>query len=95
MSEAQVPSALVVDCDLGGRAFLRALLQRAGCAVEVAGSGEAALECLRPGTFDVVSMDMLMPGFDGVSMVEICFTDALSGPAAREPVGVHSALERR
>jgi len=90
-----VPTALVVDCDLGGRAILRALLQRAGCAGAVAGSGEVALGCFRPGTFDVVLMDMLMPGIGDVSMVEICFTDALFGPAAREPAGVHSALERR
>ena len=66
MSEAPVPTALVVDDDITGRAFLRALLKRAGYVVEVAGSGEAALECFRPGTFDVVFMDMLMPGIDGV-----------------------------
>ena len=93
MSEAQVPIALLVDCDLSGRAFLRARLKRAAYAVEVAGSAEAALECFRPGTVDVVFMDMLMPGIDGVSMVEICFTDALIGPAAREPAGLHAALE--
>ncbi len=66
MSEARVATALVVDDDITGRAFLRALLRRAGYAVEAAGSGEAALECFRPGAFDVVFMDMLMPGIDGV-----------------------------
>jgi len=33
MSEARKPAALVVDDDHGGRAFLRALLKRAGDAL--------------------------------------------------------------
>lgn len=66
MSETHLPSALMVDDDSTGRAFLRALLKRAGYAVEVADSGEAALECFRAGAFDVVFMDLLMPGIDGV-----------------------------
>ena len=66
MSETRMPNALVVDDDITGRSFLRALLKRAGYAVEVAASGEAALEMFKPGAFDVVFMDLMMPGIDGI-----------------------------
>ena len=66
MADAGVRSALVVDDDVTGRAFLRALLRRAGYAVEVAASGEEALARFTPEEFDVVFMDVLMPGIDGI-----------------------------
>ncbi len=66
MSDADLPRALVVDDDVTGRAFLRALLRRAGYAVEVAPDGETALQMFRPDAYDVVFMDMMMPGMDGV-----------------------------
>jgi DNA-binding response OmpR family regulator len=59
-------TALVVDDDPAGRAFLRALLKRAGYAVEIAVSGEDALERFVPGEYDVVFMDVMMPGIDGI-----------------------------
>ena len=54
MSDTRLPNALVVDDDITGRGFLRALLKRAGYTVEAAASGEAALKMFRPGLFDVV-----------------------------------------
>jgi CheY-like chemotaxis protein len=66
MSDAPQLRALVVDDDVTGRAFLRALLKRAGYAVEVAPDGETALQMFRPDAYDVVFMDMMMPGMDGV-----------------------------
>jgi CheY-like chemotaxis protein len=66
MDESGKPLALVVDDDVTGRAFLRALLRRAGYAVELASSGEEALLRFRPGTLDVVFMDIRMPGIDGI-----------------------------
>jgi CheY-like chemotaxis protein len=66
VSEAPPPRALVVDDDVTGRAFLRALLRRAGCVVDVAQDGETALRMFRPDAHDVVFMDMIMPGMDGV-----------------------------
>jgi hypothetical protein len=60
------PRALVVDDDVTGRAFLRALLRRAGYLVDVAEDGETALRMFRPDAYDVVFMDMIMPGMDGV-----------------------------
>ena len=66
MSDAPQPRALVVDDDVTGRTFLRALLKRAGYAVEVAPDGETALQMFQPDAYDVVFMDMMMPGMDGV-----------------------------
>lgn len=66
MAEPRPPTALVVDDDVTGRAFLRALLRRAGYVVEVAASGEEALAQFTPASVDVVFMDLLMPGIDGV-----------------------------
>ncbi len=66
MSDAQQLRALVVDDDVTGRAFLRAQLKRAGYMVEVAPDGETALQMFRPDACDVVFMDMMMPGMDGV-----------------------------
>ena len=66
MVEAPAPVALVVDDSAPGRTFLRALLKRAGYVVEVAESGEQALALFVPGKFDIVFMDILMPGIDGI-----------------------------
>lgn len=45
--------------------LIRSLLRREGCTVELAGSGEEALIALARSRYDVVLMDMRMPGMDG------------------------------
>lgn len=47
------------------------LLQREGCEVERAASGEEALEILTHNQFDVVFMDLGLPGLDGVGATRI------------------------
>jgi CheY-like chemotaxis protein len=66
MAEPISPTALVIDDDVTGRLFLRGLLRRAGYVVEAVSSGEEALLHFEPGKFDVVFMDLLMPGMDGI-----------------------------
>jgi CheY-like chemotaxis protein len=66
MSEPSLPVALVVDDASTSRIFLRALLKRAGYAVETAASGEEALARFVPGKFEIVFMDIVMPGIDGI-----------------------------
>jgi CheY-like chemotaxis protein len=66
MDEVNGKKALVVDDDATGRAFLRALLKRAGYVVDTANSGEEALEKFSPGVFEMVFMDIRMPGIDGI-----------------------------
>lgn len=66
MNDSRQPNALVVDDDSLGRSFLRGLLKRAGYTVAVAASGEEALAGYSPDAYDVVFMDMQLPGMDGV-----------------------------
>jgi signal transduction histidine kinase len=56
---------LVVDDDLMNRKMLARSLEKEGHTVETAESGAKALDMLRSESFDVVLLDLLMPGMDG------------------------------
>ena len=60
---------LVVDDEAGMRDTLVDILEDAGYDVQSAHDGEAALETVRRHRFDVVVMDIRMPGRDGVSVL--------------------------
>ncbi len=57
--------ALLVDDSKSARFFLRNLLQKNEIDVEMAESGEQALEYLKSRRPDIIFMDHLMPGIDG------------------------------
>src|SRR5690606_26236651 len=57
---------LLVEDNPVNALLARALLNREGCTVEHAASGRQALESLRQGGFDLILMDMRMPGLSGV-----------------------------
>lgn len=57
--------ALVVDDHDTNRRIMQALLPPLGCEVTAAGSGEEAVELARAARFDLVLMDLHMPGIDG------------------------------
>jgi two-component system KDP operon response regulator KdpE len=59
-------SALVVDDEPSFRRVLRTSLTASGFAIEEARSGEEAVAILTPGTFDLVLLDVNMPGIGGV-----------------------------
>lgn len=56
---------LVVDDNRVNRKVALSILEKLGCRVETAESGEAALSLLERGSFDLVLMDCHMPGLDG------------------------------
>jgi signal transduction histidine kinase/CheY-like chemotaxis protein len=58
-------AVLVVDDNDINREVATRLLCKIGCAAESVAHGEAALDLLRERTFDVVFMDVQMPGMDG------------------------------
>jgi DNA-binding NtrC family response regulator len=63
-------AVLVVDDEPGMRDTLTAILELQGYRVSSAPDGETAVIAVREGAFDVVVMDVRMPGCDGVSALE-------------------------
>jgi two-component system response regulator MprA len=61
---------LVVDDDRRLRRALRRVLVSQGFEVETAEDGETALSRLRERPFDLVVLDVMMPGLDGVEVCE-------------------------
>jgi two-component system nitrogen regulation response regulator NtrX len=61
---------LIVDDEPAIRESLRGVLEDEGYAADVAESGEAALDCLRQRGFDVVLLDIWLPGIDGLETLE-------------------------
>ena len=57
---------LIVDDEQEFAALLSERLTARGLRVETAESGEAAIEMVHGGHFDVVVLDMVMPGLDGI-----------------------------
>jgi two-component system, response regulator FlrC len=62
-------SVLVVDDEAGMRETLVDILEGAGYDVTAASDGDSALAQVRQGSFDLVLMDIRMPGRDGVSVL--------------------------
>lgn len=56
---------LAVDDSPDSRMLLGMLLDRLGHTNEIVDSGEAAIEAVQRGTFDLILMDVQMPGLDG------------------------------
>ena len=67
---------LVVDDNATNRDVLGKRLQREGYHVAAAQDGENALEMLQNQTFDLVLLDILMPGLDGYQVLEQLKADA-------------------
>jgi response regulator RpfG family c-di-GMP phosphodiesterase len=60
---------LVVEDEAGMRLLLETLLEAEGHKVEVADSGEAALELLRARDYQLLVTDLRMPGLDGMELI--------------------------
>jgi two-component system, NtrC family, response regulator PilR len=63
-------SILVVDDEEIMREILEQLLTREGYHVRVAASGEEGLELAKSFPFDAVILDVMMPGMDGLTLLE-------------------------
>jgi signal transduction histidine kinase len=81
---------LVVDDNRVNRMKLSMNLEQQGHTVSVAEDGQQALEMLKTEPYDVVLLDIMMPGMDGFQVLEKVKSD----PALRDiPIIVISALE--
>lgn len=94
-----LPRILVVEDDRSNQLVLRQILRQGGYRSEVASDGLEALERLRRERYDLVLMDLQMPGLDGIEAtrrirdptqtglpraVPIVATTAFALPADRE-----------
>jgi CheY-like chemotaxis protein len=61
---------LVVDDDPGIRELVRNVLERAGYEVATARDGSQAIMLLAKSDYDVVLLDVMMPGVNGLEVVE-------------------------
>jgi PAS domain S-box-containing protein len=64
-SPGQAPRVLLVEDNAVNQKLGRMMLERLGCAVEVAGDGQQAVDLLAGAPSDVVFMDCRMPVMDG------------------------------
>jgi CheY-like chemotaxis protein len=62
---------LVVDDDAAVQATLRLVLERAGHSVVVAGDGRQGLAIAEAGDFDLLLVDIFMPGMDGLEAMRL------------------------
>src|SRR5512143_2753312 len=63
-------NVLVVDDEEPFRRLLKKELTRKGYSVEVASDGNEALRLLRDRSYDVILLDVVMPGVDGISLMK-------------------------
>jgi CheY-like chemotaxis protein len=66
-----VAKILIVDDDDAVRATIRILLERAGHSVTVASDGRKGLAAFETGDFDLLFLDIFMPGMDGLEMMRL------------------------
>lgn len=71
---------LIVDDDLSVSTMLNKAVQSSGLSAEVAHSGEEALSCLKQKRYDLILMDINMPGIDGFQAVEIIRSRGIQTP---------------
>ncbi|MEW5718432.1 MAG: response regulator transcription factor [Chloroflexota bacterium] len=73
ISQSQAVAAkgrlLIVDDDPRLRGAMGEMIRDEGYSVEEAGTGEDALELLKRASFDLMTVDMMMPGIGGVEVI--------------------------
>jgi CheY-like chemotaxis protein len=66
-----VANILIVDDDPAVQATIRIVLERAGHAVVVADDGSKGLATFEAGSFDLLILDIFMPGMDGLETMKL------------------------
>jgi two-component system nitrogen regulation response regulator NtrX len=84
-------SVLIVDDELGIRESLSGVLQDEGYRAEAVESGETCLDVLAKRTFNVVMLDIWLPGMDGLETLEKI--GALENPPTVIMISGHGTIE--
>jgi len=84
------PSVLVADDDPVNRRVVRNFLERLGCIVTTVSDGSEALTCYEANRFDIVFLDLMMPGMDGFGVTRTIREQEAAAPAnspkRRQPI---------
>ena len=93
---------LIVDDDILLLTTLEAMLVEEGFEVVAVDGGRKAVTALQAEPFDVVLVDMVMPGMDGFQTIRECRRInpampivAMTGVLLREPAGSQPNLDRK
>ena len=86
-----MPNVLIVDDESAIRESLQGVLEDEGYRTAAAGSGEACMEYLGRQSFDVVLLDVWLPGMDGLSTLEQI--RALTDPPEVVIISGHATIE--
>lgn len=70
-AKADLAKILIVDDDPAVQVTIRLLLERAGHQVVAASGGQRGLDQLRRGDFDLLFLDIFMPGMDGFETMRL------------------------
>lgn len=71
LARTQALSVLLVEDHAINRKLAEIMLQRMGYRYAIAGDGQQALDLLAAERFDVVLMDVMMPGMDGITAMRL------------------------
>lgn len=85
---------LVVDDDIAVQATIRLLLERAGHSVVAANDGRNGLALFEAGGFDLLLLDIFMPGMDGLEAMRLIHQQQPLIPIiviSGRPIGLDSA----
>jgi len=83
------PHVLAVDDCPVMRELMRASLEGLGCQVEAVDSGWAALDAVAHSGFDLIVLDVEMPGLDGMALGRAL---RLTPSTARAAIAMHSSV---
>ncbi|WP_395674559.1 response regulator [Phenylobacterium sp.] len=84
MEDGRSVHVLIVDDNATNRIVAQALCEMLACTTETADDGLQAVEAARGGRFDLILMDIRMPGMDGVAATRAI--RAMPGPAGATPI---------
>jgi len=94
-AEAAALDILVAEDDRSNRAMLLAMLKRSGHRTEYAGDGNEVLEKLALKTYDLIVMDVQMPGLTGLEATEQIRAGKCGAGQAKVPIiGISAYLTR-